>query len=816
MRKYRFYHGGNARHKKFNSEIGNILFVYPVGMDYIKIGSAISVSAALGSIISILFPTLELQWLKDSMRMQILNNLSIKRKLIVLITGATFTSLAVSFSVVAYYQVQTFQRDAIERGALQAQLLGEYCAPAIDFKDNAGARETLSKMDAVSSVLLVAILDTSGREFSAYRRNHFAVAGKKAERDHNEFLYGLLHIHRRIVYKGVEYGSVYLVATTEEMQSKINRFIFTMTWIGIVILVGTYLLAQRLQGILSKPILELAEATERVKKSGDYTLRVTRDAKDEISVLYDGFNAMLEVIQERKEERVLAEKNLASEKERLLVTLRSIGDGVITTDMDGQVVLMNDAAEKLTGWKQAEAFGQKLKAVFHIVDQIEKENIILTKIMGLSELSDQRKVLISRDGSEKIISDSVSLIHQTDGKPIGVVIAFRDVTDKLKMDAEILKARKIESVGILAGGIAHDFNNILTSIIGNLGLVRMSAKNHETEAVIEGIREAEKAALRAKDLTRQLLTFAKGGAPIRRSMLLADLVRDATTFALRGSNVSLSLDIPDNLPAIDADEGQISQVINNLIINAKQAMPGGGVIAVGVCEVSQLQTMAQYGLQIRPGRYLKISISDQGAGIPPEYVDKIFDPYFTTKETGTGLGLTSCYSIVKNHTGLITMTSAINLGTTFEIYLPVTEKRSYVDATPLTSGPNGHGKILIMDDEEIIREMAVKILSKFGYTVESANEGEDAIKKYSEAMKKNVPFDVVILDLTIPGGMGGKEAISKLRELDENVVLIVSSGYSNDAIMAQPEKFGVAAVLTKPYTIETMSGVIQQAMESKS
>ncbi len=744
--------------------------------------------------------------------MNLLRNISIRYKLIFIITLVTFTSLGVGFSIVMYYQINSLKSEAIESTSLQAQLLGEYSVTALAFEDRDGAREILSKMQTVPSVMMVILYDASGREFSSYRKSGFELKEKRAGIDHYEFDHGLLHISRKINYKKKEYGSIYMVVVTEQMESRIAMFLLILISIGAVALAVTFFLAQRLQKIISSPILGLADVMESIKNQREYSVRVKRDDKDEVGALYDGFNSMLDVIQIRKEERDKADRELSAEKERLLVTLQSIGDGVISTDLEGRIVMMNGAAEKLTGYLQAEGLGKKLKDIYHIVDQRDKENIILTKILGLTELSEQRKILISRDGLEKIISDSISLIHQSDGNPIGVVIAFRDITEKIKMDAEILKSRKIESVGVLAAGIAHDFNNILTSIIGNLGLVRISIDSKEMKSIKKGVEQAEKAALRAKDLTRQLLTFSKGGAPIRTAVSIASIVHDTATFALHGSNAIAEFDIPENLSAIDADEGQISQVINNLVINAKQAMPNGGKIFISVKEYTLSQSMSRFGLQINPGRYIGITISDQGIGIPPEFLDKIFDPYFTTKESGTGLGLASSYSIIKNHNGLLTVSSQINIGTVFEIYLPVSEKQTRTKPNEGQDEFKGRGKILIMDDEDIIREMAVRILTRFGYTVEEASDGKEAIQKYEAAFHTGKTFDLVILDLTIPGGMGGRENIEHIRRTDPKSILVVSSGYSNDDLMANPEKFGINAVLSKPYTIESMTKIVREVL----
>ncbi|HXG65532.1 MAG TPA: PAS domain S-box protein, partial [Blastocatellia bacterium] len=340
-------------------------------------------------------------------------------------------------------------------------------------------------------------------------------------------------------------------------------------------------------------------------------------------------------------ERKRAEAALAAEKERLAVTLRSIGDGVIATDTDGKIVLLNRVAERLTGWPQAEAVGKRLDEVFCVRDEKTRdrcENIAETVIRtgGVTGLTGN-PLLIARDGAERIIADSGAPIRDKDSRIIGVVLAFRDVTEQRKMEAELLKAGKLESLGVLAGGIAHDFNNILTTILGNISLVKASAA--PGDETYERLSDAERASLRARDLTRQLLTFSRGGAPIRSAASVADLLEEAASFAITGSNVRCEFDLAEDLWPVDVDAGQISQVIHNLTLNAQQAMPEGGVIRIKAENVAIGTGGENMSLPLPPGRYVKITVRDTGIGIPEEHLDKIFDPYFTTKQTGSGLGL---------------------------------------------------------------------------------------------------------------------------------------------------------------------------------
>jgi PAS domain S-box-containing protein len=514
---------------------------------------------------------------------------------------------------------------------------------------------------------------------------------------------------------------------------------------------------------------------------------------------------MNEQLQKEITEREIVEKSLSAEKERLSVTLRSIGDGVIATDVDGTVVLINQVAEMLTGWTQKEALGKPLETVFTIVNEktrnlcespVEK---VLNKgiVVGLGN----NTILISKDGTEKIIADSGAPIKDKD-TIIGVILVFRDITDKRKMEQELLRAQKLESLGNLAGGIAHDFNNILTAVLSNTNLARMYTTDNKVK---ERLTKIEKASLQAKELTQQLLTFSKGGVPVKKATDIAELIRDSVSFALRGSNVRCHFYVPDTVWAVDVDAGQISQVMNNLIINADQAMPAGGIITVKAENV-----VVEEDLPLEKGLYVKTTITDQGVGIPDKYVSKVFDPYFTTKQKGSGLGLSTCYSIIKNHDGYITVESEVGVGTTFYVWLPASkEKREKEekDTAPVT----GEGRVLLMDDEALVLDAATEILQYLGYTVVQAKDGKEAVQVYKKALKTD-PFDVVIMDLTIPGGVGGREALSELLEIDPSIKAIVSSGYSTDPILANYKDYGFKGAVIKPYSIEELSKTLHSVL----
>ncbi len=510
-------------------------------------------------------------------------------------------------------------------------------------------------------------------------------------------------------------------------------------------------------------------------------------------------------------QRKRAEDALFAEKERLDVTLRSIGDAVITTDTDGRVALMNPVAESLLGWPHQDAQGRWLAEVLNLISERDPEarqdpaDVVLRTGENL-EMVDSA-ILLSRGGAERVVAYSAAPILDGEVRIIGVVLVLRDITERRRFEHELANMEKLESIGILAGGIAHDFNNILTSLLGNINLVRLTAEP-DTPAT-QRLVAAEKAVARARDLTQQLLTFSKGGAPVRTTSTLADIVRDAADFALRGSNVRLDYEIPERLWSVHVDSGQIGRVISNLVINADQAMPEGGQITI---RAANMNLSYADGVPVREGAYVRLVIEDRGQGIPPEILGRVFDPFFTTKEAGSGLGLAASYSIVKSHGGHCAVQSEVGVGTRFDIYLPVSDEAPDVPAGSLDMPSLGGGKVLVMDDDAMIRETLGQLLPRLGYDVDFAEDGEEAIRRYENGLSDGEPFDAVIVDLTIPGGMGGADTIEVLRKLDPEVRAVVSSGYSDDPILANHQQYGFAARILKPYKAADLGRVLAQVL----
>ena len=462
-------------------------------------------------------------------------------------------------------------------------------------------------------------------------------------------------------------------------------------------------------------------------------------------------------------------------------------------------------------WRETFGYNQEETAALSIFDLIAADcqghcQTTFQQIISDPKLHYIDTVFNTKDGRQVIIEGN-AICNFENGKPIFTQCIFRDVTEKKKMIEELIKAQKLESLGVLAGGIAHDFNNLLTAILGNISLAKMYAKPQDI--ITDYLHKTEKASIRAQGLTKQLLTFSKGGAPIKKVTPLTELIKDSTSFVLRGSKVKCDYHFDQNLWAVEADEGQLSQVAQNLVINASQAMPDGGTITILATNESLALNESS---SLPPGNYIKLIFQDHGTGIPPEHLSRIFDPYFSSKSTGTGLGLAISYSIIKSHGGLITVDSELGQGTTFSILLP-----AILNHVPQPEKQdNLHNivarKILIMDDDQTVREIAAAMLTFIGCSFEEAGDGIEAISRYIKAQKDSVPFDIVIMDLTIPGGMGGKEAIAALLALDPQARVVVSSGYANDPIMASYKDYGFYGVLPKPFKMDELCKVIATAI----
>jgi PAS domain S-box-containing protein len=637
-----------------------------------------------------------------------------------------------------------------------------------------------------SDIFAFRVISPTGHILTEYRRDSPAIYPSE--------------LSRKVVFEGQHLLDLLMTKDLAEVENRLSmlktqlvvKSIFVTLIVGLLLGVALKVLALR---PLEAEIVRRREAEKKLQAANE--------------TLEERVRERTAALEGEVEERRRTENFLAAEKEHLAVTLRSIGDGVITTDVEGRVVLLNKVAEELTGWPAEEALGLPLGEVFTIIDEKTRARCEspVAKVLesgGIVGLANHT-VLVSRDGTERQIADSGAPIRDRESRIVGVVLVFRDVTEKSRVDEELTKARKLESVGVLAGGIAHDFNNILTAILGNITLAAHLVSSEEEPYSL--LLAAEKAAIRAKSLTQQLLTFSRGGEPVRKAASVLEIIRDSATFVLHGGNVKCLFSIPEDLWLADIDPGQVSQVIQNIIINARQAMPDGGNIEIA-CE--NFEKVPGMPLPLEEGRYVRILVTDGGAGIPEEILDKIFDPFFSTKQEGSGLGLAITHSIVTRHHGHIAVNSTPGEGTTFDIYLPVASQPVGGDGGEAVEGEFKGGRVLVMDDEEPVRNLLRSTLSHLGCEVLTAVDGAETINLYRQALEKNTPIDIVITDLTVPGGMGGREVIGELLTLDPDARVIVSSGYSNDPVIARFSDYGFKGVLIKPYRLDELKNALKK------
>ncbi|MDO9533257.1 MAG: PAS domain S-box protein [Deltaproteobacteria bacterium] len=505
--------------------------------------------------------------------------------------------------------------------------------------------------------------------------------------------------------------------------------------------------------------------------------------------------------------RVQAEEALRYHLSFLQTLMDTIPSPIFYKDVEGVYLGCNQALSDFMGVPKDKIIGGTVYDLYP-KDMADKYCAMDSALFREPGVQIYDYSMLHADGTRHDVNFNKATYFTPQGALAGLVGVMIDITDRKKSEIERLRLSKLESLATLAGGIAHDFNNILTAIMGNISLAILDLRGNEYIGLI--LNEAEKACIQAQALARQLLTFAKGGAPIKELISLAKKVTETGFFASRGSNVKCEFDFPEGIWGVNADPGQISQVFQNLIINAIQAMPTGGTIQV---RGENVEVGPGSDLPLDPGKYVQTTIQDQGIGIPAEYLPRIFDPYFSTKQMGSGLGLATAYSIVKNHQGHIAVESQLGAGTTVRVYLPATAQSKIEPLPETVKVVTGQGKILVMDDEEIVRQTLGKLLGYLGYEVMFARDGDEAIEQFIQARELGQTIDAMILDLTVPGGIGGKEAIEKLLQIDPQVKAIVSSGYSDDPIMANFTEYGFSGVIAKPYRVADLSKVLQRVLD---
>ncbi|MBN1620316.1 PAS domain S-box protein [candidate division WOR-3 bacterium] len=510
--------------------------------------------------------------------------------------------------------------------------------------------------------------------------------------------------------------------------------------------------------------------------------------------------------------RIQNDLKIRTSESKFRSTFENAPVGMSIMDSDGRYLAVNKSLCDMLGYSERELLKMKFEDLTYPDDLYKSLKNLNSLMFGEKEHIQFEKRYYHKSG--KVVWVLLSSFAFREGEePYGRIITHViDVTERKQIEDQLSKMRNLESLGLLAGGIAHDFNNILTTISGNISIANLYAQ--EDSELKESLTEAEKGIKKATDLTQQLLTFAKGGVPVKEASSIEEIIRDSSGFILRGKDISVDYLFEKNLRIVDIDKGQFSQVIQNLVLNSVQAMPYGGKIKITASNYDMNEDKLEiykYLRYLKPGKYVKITIADTGMGIHEEDILKIFDPYFTTKEDGSGLGLSIVYSIIKNHSGIIEAESNPGHGSSFHIFMPASDAFS-VDRKEVKEPGiiRGRANILLMDDEEMIRKVTSKMLEELGYYVETARNGEEVLEKFKNGTKTS--FDLVILDLTVQGGMGGKDAVKEIKNLYPSIKAIVSSGYSNDMALSHYREFGFDNYLVKPFTLSDLSEKITETL----
>lgn len=504
------------------------------------------------------------------------------------------------------------------------------------------------------------------------------------------------------------------------------------------------------------------------------------------------------------------EKELLKSEKKFRLLAENSTDCIWTMNEDFEFTYTSPSVIQLLGYFPSEIEGTNFSKYFNETEFALMNLGILKSLKDSpNKISSKQTKMLRKDGKSVYVEIGYRAILGKNNKIIGLQGVTRDITERMETAKELQKMDKLQSVGLLAGGIAHDFNNILTGVYGNISL----AMNTLPEATSEYkyLKEANNSMNRAILLTKQLLTFAKGGEPIKENVRITSLIKDVVKFDLSGSNILPIFKQAKDLWTTDADKGQIQQVFSNLTVNARHAMPEGGRVFIGLSnEVITHHTV------LKKGNYIKITFKDEGTGIEPNNLDRVFEPYFSTKNDGSGLGLSTVYSIIAKHNGFVYVSSEKNQGTLFTIFLPAAttnnKKQSQENKTVAECIKTGKCRILVMDDEEIICQLLTEVLTVLGYESDFANEGNETIRKYKESLHTNNPYELIIMDLTIPGGKGGLETVKEILEIDPNAKVIVSSGYGHGKIMSNYREYGFIDIAPKPYTIDKLEEILQRVL----
>ncbi len=734
----------------------------------------------------------------------IIDNLPIRYKLIFIIMISVVISLLLMSSAVIVSERYLGKQLMTERLLTMNRIIADRSTAALVFDDKNAAEQNLRALDNESSVLVACIYGKTQVLFSGYiKKNVKNNCPSYAPSNGHQFINNQFETSQKIILDGEEIGSVYLLASNKILYQREINFVLIILSIVFVAATVSYLLAIKLQALISKPILELANVVQKISSNENYSTFKPIVSNDEIGVLNESFKNMIEQIKKRELSRDAAVQELIKKEKDLDVTLHSIADAVITTDAQGCITRMNIVAEQLTGWSFVAARGKDIKLIFNIIDSNTKEIIKnpIENVLASGEVSylEKNTILVSKNGVSYQIADSGSgaPIKDERGNIQGVILVFSDATSQLQTEKALRRSQKMEAIGQLSGGIAHDFNNRLGIIIGYLDILKNYVEGDEKPS--KWVNTAINATLRCADLTRQLLGFSRQNIEKKIVVSITKEFKDLDNMIARSitPEIELKISIADDLWLVETDPGELHDAILNMAINARDAMPDGGQFLIEVTNSFLDDEYINLNPDISMGEYVQLVLSDTGKGMDKETIEHIFEPFYTTKSKGggTGLGMAMVYGFTKRYGGHIRIYSEVNVGSTIRIFLPRSKKSAGLNEfNDMDFMPTGNESILIVDDEFDLLQLASQYIGDLNYTIYTADNAEQALI----ILKENLTIDLLFSDVVMPGGINGYELAQLATDLNPDIKVLLTSGFTSKSMVNNKSHFA-KHLLSKPY-----------------
>ncbi len=735
-----------------------------------------------------------------------LENMSIKRKLVGIILVAVLLAVGLGFTTVIVINTRALKQDLVDNVLMNATVISEHCVVPITFEDKKAVFKSLQTLSSVSVIESGTVYDIHGDVLAYFSRTNDVPELIQPDQGERWFFEGEhLHVIRSIIRDDQELGTLHLRASTRLLEERIGLFVVTMVGIALGLIVLSYFFALKLQSVISKPILSLAAVTRTIASNEDYSKRVRVQRSDEVGELYAGFNNLLEHVYEREQERDKARQALEYRNIVLSTQIESSPDGILIVDENGRWTSWNSRFIEI--WNIPED-------ILHDPNDAAALEAIVTKLTNPQEFYDRVKSIY--DHVEASSQDEITLrggqilyrystpMRGTDGRHYGRVWYFRDITETKRLQALESRAQRLETAGTIAGQVAHDFNNLLSPIMAYPEFIHEELpSDNEAHAFLDAI---ESAAGKIADINQDLLTMGRRGHYNLSVLDLNRVVLQAVKeMELRTKTLTSELDLCDNLMKIKGGDAQINRVLTNLLVNARDAMEDIGHVNIKTENFYADDTAIEFG-RVPKGEYVKITVTDIGCGIPDDIVQRILDPFFSTKTTdkrqGSGLGLSVVDAVMRDHNGFLDLSSEVGQGTSFYLYFPVT--REDVTEEEVERMMGGTEAVLVVDDDAVQREVSLQLLTKLGYKVSTVESGEQAV----EFLRDN-PQDLVVLDMVMPGGIDGTETYRQFTEFSPGQRAIILSGFSESDRVLEAQKLGAGTFVRKPVTRKALAAAVR-------